>query len=195
MTDFASTRATVAERPATTIFHHLACAVRFRAASPIALAHYTRDGPGDSGWYVSTLRELGRDQLAKTRAVWIGSPSAVFDGTAMHVTRHPIIAWPGRHRPGHGFAEPGDSTEPLRLYCRKCTVEVLVTPHDLSRAAEQHPGQLKRRDVLIAYLADQGEVIWALDRHAEELARRDRRATRRSVADGAGIRPKSKLGV
>ncbi len=82
----------------------------------------------------------------------------------------------------------GAATGSERLFCSRCAVHIHVNVDRLVRAAEAHPGHSKSGwrqmdEALVAYVADRGEVLYRLDRHAEELAHRDRKARRRAEDD------------
>ncbi|HXY43002.1 MAG TPA: hypothetical protein VEH29_02335 [Acidimicrobiales bacterium] len=69
---------------------------------------------------------------------------------------------------------PDELAGGVALRCSKCGRRLVVSIERLVTAARARPTQATG-----FYLADRGEVVYRFDSHAEELARRDRRAATR----------------
>jgi len=172
-------------------FLHLSCAALFGVDSELAWAVPSNSLPEQGvefGWQILVLKPDGREDFKKRVALVQRSLSAPGAKELQRKQKAAILAQERLPRLLHdGELRPGDSDEMLRLYCTKCCIWINIPSRRLTDYAERHPGHDSDTGMLLAYVANQGEVLYWRDAHAEELVRRDRRARRqpRSAPIGA----------
>lgn len=184
------------------VFLHLSCAHRFGGQPYLAMVTPTaRDGRS----LVAHMRLAGREMRRHGQAAAREYLRYVAASEGWEPITKPFWS-PTWSRSGNLY-EP-ESDEPFLLRCAKCRGRLNVTAGRLVTAAQRHPGQQAESSALApyaapeaqrlfaptpagsavapstlhAYLADRGEVVYRIDRHAEELVARDRRAVRKALA-------------
>lgn len=176
-------------------FLHLTCAVVNRAQSILGKAFFKRQ---DREWQFTRWWQPAswRTSAMSNKYVLLRRGRSV--RMKWHMWDDPELRPDGRPM---RRVTVGAATGSECLWCSRCAVHIPVNVDRLVRAAEEHPGHSKSGwgqmdEALVAYVADRGEVLYRLDHHAKELARRDSKArSRAGIARQARSRNGNALGL
>jgi hypothetical protein len=165
-------------------FVHLSCVAVFEVDSELACAVLPDVAPLKRGvepaWRILVLKPQSRDEFRRALA------QRRLPAPVVRVPqKREELATPVQDGPSHSLRgsdmRPGEVDEEIRLYCPRCCTWISIPSRRLKDHAERHPGHDSDTGLLVAYVADRGEVVYRRDAYAEELVRRDRRAKRRGA--------------